>query len=195
MHSQMEKLANEEELIASAKQDEQAFTVLYDYYFPKIYAYVFRRLGCHDDAEDVVSEVFLKVFSNLGKYQNRGFSFGAWLYRIATNCLIDRGRRQKHFAVTVESEELDRNPAPGAEADGVARKTFDRLAIEKVFLTLPVRYKEVICLRYFADLEIHEIAVNMNISENNASVLLHRALEAFKKKSSDSGVKFFCFLF
>ncbi len=193
MENKNVKLASENELINKARKDKESFGVLYEFYFSKIYAYVFRRTGSREDAEDIVSEVFLKAFSNLEKYHDRGFAFGAWLYRLATNCLIDKNRWRGRHPEVLSGENLE-NCRFKENSDQEAGKSFDRRAIEKVLLKLSARHKKIICLRYFAEFEISEIAENMGISSNNVSVLLNRALAAFKRQSDKSGVKFFSFL-
>jgi RNA polymerase sigma-70 factor (ECF subfamily) len=172
-------LENEAEIVGRAKTDDAAFEILYNHYFPKIYGYVFRRIGNREAAEDIVSNVFLKVFSNLKKYEDRGFTFGSWVYRIATNSLMDHYRRNKP-GMEVELEEKDgENFSDNNQITSVEQKQ-DRAAIEKVLQKMPERYREIINLRFFAELEIEEIAVTLKISKPHASVLLHRALNKFK---------------
>jgi len=86
-------LENEAQIVEMAKKDDQAFEVLYDFYFPKIYGYIYKRVGSFDVAQDLVSITFIKVFNNLDGYQYKGYSFSAWIYRIATNNLIDYYRK------------------------------------------------------------------------------------------------------
>jgi len=85
---------NEAELIKRAKTDNDAFNTLYEYYFPKIYSFVVKRTGEKESAEDIVSLTFTQAFVHLEKYECRNCTFGAWLYKIATNKLIDHYRKQ-----------------------------------------------------------------------------------------------------
>jgi len=176
-------LENEAEIVERAKTDEAAFEILYNHYFPRIYGYVFKRTGNRETSEDILAATFLKVFINLKKYQSRGFSFGAWLYRIATNSLMDYYRKNKNGA-EVELTEADESRAIRQPADpaGEMEKKQLRAAIEKTFSRLPERYREILQLRYFAELEIQEIAETLKISKVHVSVLIHRALECFKSK-------------
>jgi RNA polymerase sigma-70 factor (ECF subfamily) len=172
-------LADEKKIVEQAKSDEAAFGVLYDFYFPKIYGYVFRRIGNREAAEDIVSNGFLKVFSNLKKYEDRGFTFGSWVYRIATNSLMDHYRRNKPGMEVVLEEKDGENFSDNNQAASIEKKQ-DRAAIEKALLKIPEHYREIINLRFFAELEIEEVAVTLKISKPHASVLLHRALNKFK---------------
>jgi RNA polymerase sigma-70 factor, ECF subfamily len=174
-------LENEVEIVAKAKTDDAAFAILYDHYFPRIYGYIFKRVGNREASEDILSATFLKAFANLKKYQSRGFSFGAWLYRIATNNLMDHYRRNKVTAEVGLEEATASDPAQDDLIAGVEQKQ-DRAAIEKTLDKLPSRYREIIQLRFFAELEIFEIAETLRISKVHASVLIHRALKCFKDK-------------
>jgi RNA polymerase sigma-70 factor (ECF subfamily) len=176
-----EWLENERSLVERAKKDEQAFALLYQHYFPKIYGYIFKRLGNREASEDILSTTFLKVFANLKKYQSRGFSFGAWLYRVATNNLMDYYRRNKFGAETELAEADGAASSSESPAEATAKKQ-ERAEIEKVLNKMPERYREIIQLRYFAELEIYEIAATLKISKVHASVLIHRALKCFKDK-------------
>jgi RNA polymerase sigma-70 factor, ECF subfamily len=183
---------NEAELVEKAKVDDQAFGQLYEHYFPKIYRYIKRRVSTHEIAEDLVSQVFLKAFGHRQNYQSRGFSFGAWLYRIATNVLTDYYRRSAHGDISDE-ETIAKEPTADSPAAG--EQLTDRAAIEKVLNKMPARYRQVINLRYFAEMEIGEIAAVMGLSKTHTSVILHRALNCFKQQSDQHGIKFYFLTF
>ena len=187
-------MENEAEIVERAKTDDAAFEILYNHYFPKIYGYIFKRTGNREASEDILSATFLKAFTHLKKYQSRGFTFGAWLYRIATNNLTDYYRRHRPGA---ESELAE---ADGAESSGenpaeTADKKQERAAIEKVLTKLPGRYREIIQLRFFAEMEIFEIAETLNLPKTHVSVILHRALGCFKRQANKSGIKFYVIIF
>jgi RNA polymerase sigma-70 factor, ECF subfamily len=188
------KLENEDLLVEKAKSDDAAFEQLYYHYFPKIYSYVMKRVGSRETAEDIVSDVFTKAFANLKKYQSRGFSFGAWLYRIATNALTDHYRKQARHPELKDDDAMEREPSHNSTEEQ-AKTNSDRAAIEKVLVRLPERYSQAVYLRYFAEMEIYEVAEVMKVSKAHASVLIHRALESFKREAARTGIKFFCFLF
>jgi RNA polymerase sigma factor (sigma-70 family) len=76
---------NEAALIRRAKEDPEAFGVLYERYVDKIYNYIYYRTGNVHDAEDLTSRVFFRALRNLERYEDQGVPFSAWLYRIAHN--------------------------------------------------------------------------------------------------------------
>ena len=102
--------------------DGGAFGELYEQ-FAEIFRFLLRRVnGDRETAEDLTEEVFLKALQRLGGYQFRGLPFGAWLYRIARNHLIDHLRSRPRQ--TTNSLDTTRSPATGAEQ--VMDRSLDR---------------------------------------------------------------------
>lgn len=179
-YTQTDRLDNEAELVARAATDETAFELLYDFYFPRIYRYVYSRVGTVETAEDIVSQVFLKAFAGLATYQDRGHAFGAWIYRIATNLLTDHYRRagRRHDVVLEVAAELS-DPAPDGEL--LAIRSEERERVLRVLERLPDHYQEVLQLRFFAELDYPEIAAALDLTVNNVRVRASRALSQFKQ--------------
>ena len=93
------KLPEEQQIVkAAANGDEQAFASLYDTYLDSIYRFIYLRVEDQQTAEDITSNVFLKAWEKLDKYQFRGVPFRAWLFRIARNAVIDHYRTRKEMA-------------------------------------------------------------------------------------------------
>lgn len=94
-------------LVAQARANPEAFREVYRAYFPRVYAYVAYRVGTVQDAEDVVSETFLRTVEKLDRFEDRGEgSFGAWLFRVAHNLVSDLRRQQKRRGDSAPLEEL-----------------------------------------------------------------------------------------
>lgn len=173
-------LENEAVLVRQAVTEEAAFEALYNHYFPQIYGYVLKRIGRVEAAEDIVSEVFLKVFTKLQAYRETEGSFRSWLYTVATNTLIDHCRKSSvKLELTVEEmpEIID------DEQDQVRhmKQLEDKVLIRKVLDQLPAKYQKVLHLKFFAELSNIEIAESLHISANNVGVLLYRALKKFEE--------------
>ena len=83
-------LSDEATLVRQAKTgDSDSFGTLYDAYLERIYRFVYFRVEDQQTAEDITSQVFLKAWENLGRFQIGGTPFLAWLYTIAHNAVID----------------------------------------------------------------------------------------------------------
>ncbi len=178
-------LENEQELAERAKTDDEAFVVLYEFYLPKIYGFVLRRCGHVQTAEDIVSTVFLKCVNALPKYRADQGAFGAWLYRIATNALIDHYRSAGRS--TVEQLETAEELADAAASPSDLTETaLESRRLRKILALLPPRDQEILNLKYFAGLSNQEIAETLGQTANNVGVLIHRAL----KKAIDLNKKY-----
>jgi RNA polymerase sigma-70 factor (ECF subfamily) len=180
-------LPDETKLVESAKTDEQAFVTLYDFYFPRIYAFVARRIGHRQETEDIVSETFSRAviaLPDLGKKMPT--KFGGWLYRVAGNLVIDRCRRRKRQPAAEEETAAETLPDPGPTPEAAAQQVIDRATLERILAGLPHRDQEILHLRYFAELDNGEIAAALGLEPNNVGVLLHRAIQ----KASKLGKKY-----
>src|SRR5204862_219838 len=90
------EVAAEWELVRRAQRyEEDALQQLYEKYHPKIYNYAFLQMGDVQAAEDLAADVMLKMLESVRKYEFKGLPFGAWVFRIARNRLIDLHRRRK----------------------------------------------------------------------------------------------------
>ncbi|BAH41242.1 hypothetical protein BBR47_02650 [Brevibacillus brevis NBRC 100599] len=99
----------EKRLTQRAKRgDREAFAELIEIYKDKIFQLAYRMVGNRQDAEDIAQETFLRVYANLHSYDD-SYKFSTWIYRIATNLCIDRGRKKRpDFSLDEETE-----PGPG----------------------------------------------------------------------------------
>src|SRR3974390_1073231 len=105
----MDDRAAVDELVERAKHgEEDAFIAIYDAFADRLYRYVVFRVRNHADAEDLVQRIFMKMVEALPRYQQRGVPFGAWVFSLARNAVIDHGRtRRDHMSL-----ESVRAPSP-----------------------------------------------------------------------------------
>jgi RNA polymerase sigma-70 factor (ECF subfamily) len=107
----------ERDLVEAAQKDPSRFADLYEQNFERVYAFIARRVGKREMAEDLTSEVFQQALANLNKFEWRGVPFAAWLYRIASNAIADRWRREAREQGNVPKEELASNAASAEELE------------------------------------------------------------------------------
>jgi RNA polymerase sigma-70 factor, ECF subfamily len=150
----------------------------------QIYAYVFHRLGDRTLAEDIVAETFHRALENMQSFEWRGVAFSAWLYRIASNAIAARFRREPAMAGEEELESV-LEPEPGPEL------ALTRLELKADLLAavraLPPDQQQVILLRFGQELRNKEIARIMERSEGAVKALLHRALTALHRRLATGG--------
>ncbi len=168
----------ESELVRAAQQgDREAFAQLYEANVDRVYRYVRARVGEPADAEDVTAEVFIRAMNALSSYKERGLPLIAWLYRIgrneAANFMKKRGRHDELPLLDTVAAKDD--PAETA----VNQVTYDEVVNGMGSLTDLQR--EVLSLRFAAQLSIAETAAAMSRSEQAVKFLQHSALRAMRR--------------
>jgi RNA polymerase sigma-70 factor, ECF subfamily len=169
-------------LVEDAKRDPGAFALLYDLYFPRVYAYVGARVENKESAQDVASDVFLKIVQSLPTFEWRGGdSFSAWVFRIARNTTLNFHRDTKEDWSTRESgsvsqEDLDSLPSLALLPEDELLRCEERESLLALVQKLPRRRQEIITLRFFGELQNREIAAILNLDERTVASHLCRGL-------------------
>jgi RNA polymerase sigma-70 factor (ECF subfamily) len=175
-------LFEELNLVEQAKSDLQAFNQIYEYYFGRIYAYCINRLNDQNTAQDITSQVFLSAVENIYKFNTKkNVRFGSWLYKVANSKIIDHYRKNKK-AAHIDLNEVEIEDKDSINPHQELVKIYNQKKISSVLSNLKPRYQEVIALRFYSELEIEEIAGVLDMKPRQVSVLIHRALDSFRKK-------------
>ncbi len=167
------------ELVALAKDDAEAFGELYARYVKKMYSYIFHRTGNTQDAEDLTAKVFIRAYSHIGNYVDRGAPFQAWLYRIAHNLVANWHRdqaRRKIIALDDYVAHSLQSEAPERLAEDVEER--DQL-MESV-RRLPEERQQLLLLKFIEQLSNAEIGEIMGRTEGAIKSLYHRTLLALR---------------
>lgn len=176
---------NEAQVIQQARQgDRAALGQLYERYVDAIYRYMLYRTGSHETAEDLSAEVFAQMLTAIGRYEDMGVPFGAWLFRIARARLVDHWRRNKRReAQTVALSEAIEDFLVGAEsAEGqhvATRGEYHELLQALGYLTPAER--ELVLLRFASNLSNQEMALAVNSNPNAVKSMLYRALRKLRE--------------
>ncbi|MDO8557074.1 MAG: sigma-70 family RNA polymerase sigma factor [Candidatus Jorgensenbacteria bacterium] len=181
-------MKDEQSLITSAKNgNNEAFGELYDRYLPKIYRFVFLKVGRKQDAEDLTHQVFMQAWEHIGNFEFQGFPFGSWLYRIASNAVIDYYRTFKRtFDIeAIPKEVLAHDPELESSLDSAFSIELVRSAITK----LDHDQQNVVIMRFVNDLSTKEIADILGKSEGAVRVIQHRALKQLKQHININGTE------
>jgi len=170
----------ERDLATRAKNSMAAFGELYDLYLTPIYNFVLRRVGNEKDAEDLTAQTFEKALLSIGRYEWQGISFSAWLYRIAANNVTDHYRKRKRVRL-VGMEEADVRPG----LDDIAYESIEdhdrRELLLRSMQKLPAQYNQVLCMKFFDELDNQEMAEAIGCSRSNLAVKVYRSLRALRK--------------
>ena len=141
----------------------------------RVYSYAAYRLGDGPDAEDVTSETFERALRYRQTFDPKRGTPAAWLVGIARRC-VDDHLRGRGVEVPTDDEALLDGPGDPGPAD----LTIMRLDLAEAVATLGVRDRELIALRYGADLKAKDIAALLGQSTNAVEVALHRALDRLR---------------
>ncbi|MGE0601793.1 MAG: sigma-70 family RNA polymerase sigma factor [Dehalococcoidia bacterium] len=166
----------DEKAVVDAAQggDQAALGALYDHYFPRVYRFVSARLSTNEDAEDVTTEIFLRIIENLRSFTWRGLPFGAWVFRIARNEVVSHVRKQKVRTNTGQLTESIQDPSPDHVDEIVT--AFTVATVREAAEKLPEAQRQVIALRFGAGLSVAETAQALGKTANNVKVLQHKAI-------------------
>jgi len=164
-------------LIEAAQKDPSRFGDLYDDYFDRVYAYIAARVRNRAEAEDLTSEVFQQALAGLQRFEWRGAPFGAWLFRIAANAMIDRSKRAAR-----EQEKAAANPAFEVFAPHFDEEIDRKARLSRLVQSLPVDQERVITMRFAEDKSIREIARELGRSEGAIKQLQFRGLRTLRSR-------------
>ncbi len=168
-----------DDLVTRAKRDPQVFGELYDQYFSKVYAFVYRRVDDRQTAEDLTADAFLKAMRNLGNFEGTAASFPAWLFRIAANVVTDYYRSLRHRSAPLE---LDRwaDERPGPEEMAMLQSEADEVRLAVKYLTPD--QQDVVLMRFVGGLKLKEIAEATGRTEQAVKSLMFRALSTLRRR-------------
>lgn len=178
MGNQGVRSEDEPALVERAKSDPDAFGELYERHFDRIYAFALSRLLTRTEAEDATSEIFFKALRGIPRYRETELPFSAWLFRIATNVVIDRYRRRRPTSSLEDAHET-------LESTDIADAVLTRarmVALWAAVDTLPRQQRIALKLRYSADLSNSAIAGLMGKSTPAIKLLIHRGVRALRGK-------------
>lgn len=168
----------------AARGDEKAAGALFDHYYPRVFRYARGKLSRDADAEDVAAETFARVLRGLDKFRWKGAGFEAWLFRIASNLVVDVVRRSRRELPEAASFEQGTSEHDSPEA--IMLRTEQAGGLRAMLETLPQEQKEVVLLRFAGELDTHEVGRVMDRNPNAVRQLQFRALQKLRELSKET---------
>lgn len=162
------------EMLREPRTQREGFAVLVKQYSEKLYWKVRRIVLSHEDANDVLQNVFIKVWSNLQNFQGKS-SLSTWLYRIAINESLDFLRKQK-LADKVSADE-DVSVASRLMSDEYFDGDEVQARLQEAVARLPEVQRMVFNLKYFEEMKYSEISQILNTSEGALKASYHLAVK------------------
>ena len=172
---------NEQQIIAGCKeQKREAQKMLYERYARTMYGICLRYTSDEDAAKDLLQDGFIKVFANIGSFQEKG-SFEGWLKRIFINLALENIRRQKNIIQSSDSiQEIPDVVDSSTEDDQMYKISEGDLL--KMVQELPKGYSTVFNLYAIEDFSHKEIAEMMGITESTSRSQYVRARQILQEK-------------
>lgn len=168
---------DEDEIIkqlADPKMQRKAFSMLVAQYSEPLYWKIRRMVLTHDDANDVLQNVFIKAWTNIGDFQNKS-KLSTWLYRIAINESLDFLRKQKTAAAISADEDL--SVANKLMADEYFDGDETEAQLQEAISKLPDVQRTVFNLRYFEEMKYSEMSRLLDTSEGALKASYHLAVK------------------
>ncbi|RZK79275.1 MAG: RNA polymerase sigma factor [Pedobacter sp.] len=164
----LEKFSNE-------KTRNEAFNLLLNKYQQKIYWHVRRLVIDHDDADDLVQDVFIKVWKNLEKFRSDSQLY-TWIYRIASNesiTFLNKKKQRNNTPVDELSSELSESLIESSYFNGDKVQ----MKLQQAILTLPDKQRLIFNMKYFDDLKYEEISEITGTSVGALKASFHIAVK------------------
>jgi RNA polymerase sigma-70 factor (ECF subfamily) len=177
-------MAEDDSLVVRAQTDREAFGRLYDEYYSGILRYCLRRLFDRVVAEDVTSEVFLRIALKIRRFRGTTQDdFRRWLYRIATNEINAYLRKSRRRQALLEKA-VEQKAVAAEEGTGPDEDVYDRLdwpIVYEAMLRLKPRDQSLLTLRYFEGFSHEEIAQTLQLRPGTVRVATGRALTRLRQ--------------
>jgi RNA polymerase sigma-70 factor (ECF subfamily) len=174
-------IVEESEMIRMAKQDARHFGLLYERYFDQLFRFIFKRIGGNEEqTADLTQQTFLLAMTHIQRYEDRGFAFSSWLYRIAQNEINQYFRKNKgKQEVDIHEHQLQNLQEEMQLSKHMSLEDQELLVV--CINELEAEQMDLIELRFFQELSFKEISEIYSISEANAKMRVYRILEKINK--------------
>ena len=161
-------------ILQAQKEDQSSYAQIYNLFFERVYKFIYFRTKHKEEAEDLTSLIFLKVWQNLKKYKpQKTAKFSTWLFQIARFTLIDYYRRSKPMTDLAEVENFI-----GAEFNQAEQEIIE---VKKYLRKLPEEWQNIISLRYFEGQDYSQIAKITGKTAIGVRVIVHRGIKRLAK--------------
>ncbi|MFZ7101732.1 MAG: RNA polymerase sigma factor [Peptococcaceae bacterium] len=167
---------NEANRILAGTEKSAFVSQMYKQYYAKIFKYTLYRVGDRNTAEDLVSEVFEKVWIKYYTFNPQKAKFSTWLFTIANNTIIDYLKKNNRQGETVCLEKV---AAKYRLEDVIIHQELKEYLL-KAISCLDERQKNIISLKFAACLTNREIARMLDLTESNVGTILYRSLKQLR---------------
>lgn len=183
---------SDEDMVALALKNQADFVIVINRYKSKLFNYIRRITSIRDeDAEDLLQEIFLKVYLNLNDFDT-SLKFSSWIYAIAHNQVISQHRkisvRAEGHSTTLEDDSA-RKLASNVDIEKELDNIYLKDNVNKVLYALPEKYREVLVLKFLEEKNYQEISDIIKKPVGTVGSLMNKAKSEFKKELTKQQIK------
>jgi len=158
--------------VVAARLAADDFSAVYEAHIGRIFGFVFSQVGNREEAEDLTSQIFLKVYQSLARFEGRG-SLEGWLFQIARVTVNDHWRERYRLRASPLPEGLE---IVDTEVPPDFNRASREARVRRILEALPPNYRMVLEQRFLKRSSVKETAAALQLTETNVKVLQFRAL-------------------
>jgi RNA polymerase sigma-70 factor (TIGR02952 family) len=158
---------------------KEEFAHIFEIYYKRVYNYMYYRVNSIETSEDLTSQVFEKIMLKIDMYSQTKSPFEVWMFAIARNIVNDYFRslkKYKLFSLDTIREFVSREKTP----EDIILSAENNSELSKALKILNERDRNIVSLKFGANLKNYEIAQILNITESNVGVILYRTMKKLK---------------
>lgn len=177
----MQELSDREILDLFAKEDSRnyAFNLLVRQFQQRLYWHIRRMVIDHDDADDLLQNVFIKAFHALGQFREDSKIY-TWLYRIATNeCITFLNNKRKRFFLPIA--DVERHLSENLQNDAYFTGDRIQMKLQQALLTLPEKQRLVFNLKYYENMKYEDMSEVLGTSVGALKASYHHAVKKIEE--------------
>lgn len=165
---------NDEMIKELKKGNREAFEYIFNAYNNKIYYLSMKYTKNSNDSDDCVQEIFLRMLEKINSFNSRKASFGTWLYRLATNYLIDRQRLEKihNDCLCLDNETVEKKKE---ECNGLLQSE-----LSQVERFVGERNYRILMMKIGFEMSFREIAIELDLSESGVKRAYYETMTMIK---------------
>lgn len=172
----------EEKLIIAIKEkgDKRAASKLIEFYYKDIYRYVFKQTSDRELSKDLTQEIFISILNSIDSYSFEKASFKTWIYKIASNKIIDfyRSKFYKYRIIVDEIDDYNLLSSENIEEEFQVREDLNEVI--KIVNTMNANIQEIFRLKVFGDMSFKEISIILELSESTVKTRYYGAIKKIK---------------
>lgn len=172
----------EEKLIIAIKEkgDKRAASKLIEFYYKDIYRYVFKQTSDRELSKDLTQEIFISILNSIDSYSFEKASFKTWIYKIASNKIIDfyRSKFYKYRTIVDEIDDYNLLSSENIEEEFQIREDLNEVI--KIVNTMNANIQEIFRLKVFGDMSFKEISIILELSESTVKTRYYGAIKKIK---------------